>query len=327
MLDGSVGRQRDAGTVTAAGAHTTISLGGGLSLLLSGSWRSGSSEAGVTGFALLSWSAGPRTTALGSAQAGPHGVTADVSAQRSVSVGPGYGYRIDAKTGGGSPSTGLAEVSWQTEHGRYDGRVDGGTGPTAVASATAAGGIVLIGGRAFATRPVQGAFALVRVGVPGVRAYAENQEVGSTDGSGDVLVPSLMPHYANRLSIAASDVPLDYEIGRLELLVAPPRKGGAVTRFEVAPIRAVVGRLLVDDRARSATAEYADLTLQTPGGKVGAPTTGDGRFFLERVPPGQYEAELLGAKGSARCSIVIPDATGLRDLGDVACTSSEAAPR
>ena len=52
----------------------------------------------------------------------------------------------------------------------------------------ASGSIVGIGGRLFATRPVDQSFALVRVpGVPDVRAYLSNQEIGRTNGHGDLF--------------------------------------------------------------------------------------------------------------------------------------------
>ena len=68
---------------------------------------------------------------------------------------------------------------------------------------------------------VEQSFALVQVGdVPGVRTYLENQPMGSTDGSGKILVPSLGAFRANRISIADGDVPIDRTILSRELLVA-----------------------------------------------------------------------------------------------------------
>ena len=59
--------------------------------------------------------------------------------------------------------------------------------------------------------PVGQSFALLRVpGVKGVEGFSSNQPIGRTNGSGDLLVPEILPYYGNRLSIADTDVPLDY---------------------------------------------------------------------------------------------------------------------
>ena len=125
------------------------------------------------------------------------------------------------------------ELEYQTRFGRYDvlqQHVDG----QAVTTVNASGSIVGIGGRVFASRPVEQSFALVRVpGVSHVRAFMSNQEVGQTDGNGNLLVPNLLPYYGNHLSIADVDVPLDLSIGASEMTLAPPYRGGAVALFPV----------------------------------------------------------------------------------------------
>ena len=50
-------------------------------------------------------------------------------------------------------------------------------------------------------------------------------------------------------SIDGTDLPLDYDIGRTEELVATSLRGGAAVRFEVRRVQAVTGQIETDDRA------------------------------------------------------------------------------
>jgi outer membrane usher protein len=170
----------------------------------------------------------------------------------------------------------------------------------------------------FATRPVEEAYALVRVGVPGVTAYLENQEAGVTDDQGDLLVPALLARYSNRLSIRAADIPMDYEVGKVEQRVAPARKGGMVVRFDVTPIRAVLGRLrLPGDEGR--VPGGGELVVVQDGGEIRAATTSDGRFFLEGARPGPHDAEVIWRGGTCRVTIVVPEKAGVQDVGTSTC--------
>src|ERR1035437_6312172 len=95
--------------------------------------------------------------------------------------------------------------------------------------ASAAGGLVVIGGGVHPTRPVNDSFALVRVPeVGGVRTYLNNQEIGRTDRHGNVLISNLLPYYANRVAISDQDVPIDRDVQTIEQSVAPPFRGGAL---------------------------------------------------------------------------------------------------
>src|ERR1700687_4599161 len=111
------------------------------------------------------------------------------------------------------------------------------------------GGIAAIGGGLYATRPLQQGFALIQVpGVEGVRGYFENQEVGRTNSSGNLLVPNMLPYYGDGLSIADRDVPIGYGIGKLREVVAVPNHGGAVVRFDVARVESVTGTMRAGSR-------------------------------------------------------------------------------
>jgi len=322
-LELSGSRWRDAGELAAVTARANLGLGSSLALLVSGTTTLQGRTAGFVGQVLLSWAAGARTTAQLSTRAGTGGAGATLGAQRALPLGSGYGYRVEANAGA-PQSQGRADLQWQTQYGRYEAdlqQTEAGRG----GSLSAAGGAVLIGGRAFLTRAVETSFGLMRVGVPGVHGYLENQEVGVTDGKGDLLVPSLQPRYANRLRIRASDISMDYDVGKLELLLAPPFKGGAIASFDVKPIRGVMGRLEVERGGKLEVPAHAALEVKQGAESLLVPTTSDGRFFLDRVAPGPHAAEIASPGGTCRFTLDVPDGPGIQDLGAVRCVADATA--
>src|SRR5207245_10316865 len=117
---------------------------------------------------------------------------------------------------------------------------DGGT-------VTAAGALVLVEGNVMASRPVREGFALIQVpGLEGVRGFLNNQEIGRTDGGGNLLIPALQPYYGNRLRIGDADIPIDYQIGAIEKVVATTARGGALVSFDVHRRPSVKELLLVE---------------------------------------------------------------------------------
>jgi outer membrane usher protein len=318
-IDLTGARWRDVGDSASATLRADLALGMGLTLLASVTQTVGGPTPGTSGMFTLSWSIGDRTTAQASALTSATGPAALAAVARTLPVGSGYGYRVEGEAGAvGSRGSGLFQ--YQTGFGRYEAQVDQyGTDTQGIVRA--AGGIVIAGDRIFATRPVEEAYALLRVGVPGVTAYLENQEVGVTDDHGDVLVPSLLARYANRVSIRAADIPMEYEVGKVEQLVAPSRRGGMVVRFDVTPIRAVVGRLRIDGDAARAPGG-GELVVVQDGAELRAATTSDGRFFLEGARPGAYAAEVSWRGGTCRARLVVPERPGVQDLGDMNCDPS-----
>lgn len=317
-LDLSGARWRDVGNSASATLRADLALGLGLTLLASVTQTVGGPAAGPSGMLTICWSIGDRTTAQASAVGSATGPAGLAAVARTLPVGSGYGYRVEGEAGTvGSRGSGLFQ--YQTGFGRYEAQVDQ-FGASTQAAVRAAGGIVIAGDRIFATRPVEEAYALLRVGVPGVTAYVENQEVGVTDAQGDILVPSLLARYSNRVSIRAADIPMDYEVGKVEQQVAPARRGGMVVRFDVNPIRAVVGRLRLDGEG-SGTPGGGELVVLQDGAELRAATTADGRFFLEGARPGPHTALVTWRGGTCRASIVIPEKPGLQDLGERTCDS------
>jgi outer membrane usher protein len=326
-LDLAASRWRDAPESATATLRATLSLGEGWSVMASVGHTVGGTMAGPSGMLSVTWALGNRTTAQAAAGGSTAGATGSASVARALPVGPGYGYRVAADAGSATlASMGPAAVGaaglfqYQTGFGRYEADV-ARTGAGVTGAVRAAGGVVFAGDRVLAARPVEEAYALVRVGVPGVTAYLENQEVGVTDGHGDVLVPALLARYANRLSIRVSDIPMDYDVGKVERIVAPMRKSGVVVRFDVTPIRAVTGRLRLETpgAVQEGVPGGGELVLLQDGEELRAPTSSEGRFFLQGARPGRHVAEVTWRGGTCRVTLEVPEKPGLQDLGVAGC--------
>ena len=296
---------------TRLGAQATLSAG--LSRI-----REAGTPASFVGTVALLYSFGSRTLGHAGSSARDSGVGAEAGLQRSIPIGEGIGYQVRTAMDPDGTGSGTGFLQAQGAHGIVSGtynrfgRSDGG-------SATVAGSLVAVGGDLFTSRPVQQGYALMQVpGVGGVRGFLNDQEIGRTDGSGNLLVPEMQPYYANRLSLAPDDLPLDYVVGKPHEQVATTFRGGAVVRFEAHRIQAVSGTVKV----REAVPAYGELTVSGAGDFVqSSPIGAQGQFFLERMRPGSYHAAVEYAAGSCSFDLDVPKADAAQiDVGALVCT-------
>jgi outer membrane usher protein len=246
--------------------------------------------------------------------------------QRPLPLGPGYGYRARVATGATDEIDGTAQG--QTGFGRYEASAMRISGQTTT-SVSAAGGVVALGGNVYATRPVQQSFGVIHVpGAAGVRGYLNNQEVGRTDENGDLLVPELIPYYGNRLAIADEDLPLDFRVGKTEVLLAPPLRGGAVAHFDIERVKIVVGSVGLDvGSGRVVSPSFGQMTVRIGLANTSSPLGRGGEFYFENLRPGRFAAEVDSATGSCRFELEVPAGeNAFVDLGRVRCAGQAAAP-
>jgi outer membrane usher protein len=208
-------------------------------------------------------------------------------------------------------------VQAQSSYGQYQAEYHR-NGDTNTGLLQASGGVVLIGGNAFLSRPVQSGFALIQVpGVEGVRGFLNNQEMGRTDSHGNLLIPALAPYYGNKLRIEGTDVPMDYEIGNLEQVVATPLRGGAKVIFDVKRSQSVAGLLQVDGGKAPA---HGELRIDYKGGHADSPVAEDGRFWLDNVPPGKHHGLVEFKDGFCNVELTVPVSRDrFLDVGAVRC--------
>ena len=240
-----------------------------------------------------------------------------IELQQPLSTGAGIGYRVRGDIESGSLD---ADVRAQTGSGRYELLHTDLNGSRSTLL-TASGGVTLIGRSVTFTRPVQDSYALVRVpGVPGVRVYSNNLEVGRTNARGNLLVPALLANYANRLSISDEDVPVDRAVPDGEQRVAPPWRGGALVTFGSAPIRAWSGDVAIDQDGTSMVPAFGRLTVTNGGATYESPIGRHGEVLFEELPIGSYVATIqhLGNTCTFSLTVAAPDDRA-RTLGHLVC--------
>ncbi len=102
---------------------------------------------------------------------------------------------------------------------------------TAALRAEARGAVGWIGPHVFAGRAIQGAFALVDTGAPGVAVTRDRLPVGQSGPDGLILAANLRANDVNLIGIDADTLPLDRAPSVLTHRAAPAEGAGAIVRF------------------------------------------------------------------------------------------------
>jgi outer membrane usher protein len=166
-----------------------------------------------------------------------------LSIQRNLPLGEGFGYRLRASDQGPRQ----AGIDYQNRYGTYSAEVAQSEGQTGE-RISVRGGVGFIGSNVFLSRTIDESFGLVRLpGYPDVRVYSENQEIGRTDASGELIVPRLLPYQKNTVRIEQADLPFDAEFDVLARDVIPYARSGIVVEFAVKPSRGAMIRIMQDD--------------------------------------------------------------------------------
>ena len=279
----------------------------------------------VTGFAGL-------TLPLGStvAQARYFNVdglsNASMEIGHSISQGTGLGYDFAGQLAQGSASawdaSGNAQLEYHGTRGIYSalGAYDLGQEQFS-GSLSAAGSLLWIPGGLFLTRPIRDGFTVVKApGVSGLRIDASDEPSGTTDASGVMVVPEVSSNVENRISIEQENLPIDYQITRVDAYISPPFRGGGVVRFQAQKLHAFTGRIFIVDAGKRTPAEYAGLEIHIPGQSVSTVIGQDGDFYLENIPPGTYEARVVLKRAVYSLALTIPQSPDtIIDLGELEC--------
>ena len=277
------------------------------------------------GFLLVNHFFANRTTgAVSYRQSGKEPV-GGVQVQRPVALGQDYGYLVDLQAG--AINRAFVQGEYQTQWGRYAVSYEHFEGKNEVVL-NASGGFVVMGGSVLPTRAVSESYGLIQVpGVKGVRGYLNNWEVGKTNRKGNLLVPDLLQYYGNPLSINDKDVPMTYDLDKVQALVAAPFRGGAKARFEIVRVTLVTGKVVMESEGKELIPSFGEITVLAHGEELSSPLGRDGEFYFDKAPvAGRYPARIEHEDGSCKFELVFgpadePDQEEVRmmNLGTVRC--------
>jgi len=302
-------------------SYTAQSQGDGvMARVVSGNYSASLARAGtISAFAMLAEGAGMHDLRVGASWTLALGLRGSVSVRGdsdgaamewrgSPPAGPGWGYRFNVERG--RREMALGSVQWRGAVGDADLQVAQAQGQSA-ARLLANGSLIWSNGQWRATRAMGDGFALVRVpGQANVRVYRENQEVGRTGADGTLLVTGLMPYQANRIGIAASDLPITSALEDTSQTVVPRMRGAALVQFrsEIAPSARM--RVMLAD----GTPLAAGTSLTAGKGLMAGQGDGDmfvgygGEVFIAQFNPG---GRLYAQTPAGVCVVNLPsDAVG-----------------
>ncbi len=241
---------------------------------------------------------------------------ADVS--QPLGRGEGFGYHVSGAVS--DQPRAQATGQYQGAHGLYGVTAEVAPGQQHLTLEAAGALVAVAGAGVFATRPIQDSFAVIRVpGIAGVRGYLDNQEVGRTNGAGNLLLPALLPYYGNRLRIEEQDLPLDYGVPATEQVIAPTFRGGSLALFSVARVHFFRGKLTIKGGAR-AVPSFGELSVQSGKKTIVSPLARNGAFELEDLATGDHPATVTYQGGECAFTLRIPESLEhIVDLGSISC--------
>ena len=249
-------------------------------------------------------------------RAGDGTVSATAHASQAAPSGTGLGWylrasdsRAAAVSGGVNYNATLAELSAEAQAGR-DGRTD--------VRFAARGSLGYAVGLAFATRPLgRQSFAVVKVGdEEGVPVLRSHQVVAHTNNRGLALVPGLLPYEQNVIAIDTTELPLDAEVGHLQLRLTPFARSAAVADFAYRRRRSALLVLVQAD----GNPVPAGARVTFAGAGAPAAVAHRGEVYLEGLPAA---ADVDVRWGERRCAVRVSLDDALRDtvprLGPLTC--------
>lgn len=239
---------------------------------------------------------------------------ASIRVQRSLPQGDGIGYRLG--TGLADSDRREAAIAYQNDYGTYGAEAGQLQGEMSYRG-TASGGIALLGTDAFLSRRIDNSFAVVHVpGYADVNIYRDNQPIARTNAHGVALVSRLRPYEVNSVRIEQADLPLDAQIGALQLDAIPYLRSGVLVAFPVKRSRGAVFTLVLDDGAAVPAGAVAKIAGQPEEFPVGL----RGEIYVVGLDAAnRLEVSWRGHS----CSIDVPfpeSSDPLPDLGTFKCS-------
>ena len=187
----------------------------------------------------------------------------------------------------------------------------------------AAGAVASVGGRFGLSRPIFDSYGIAKVDeLPGIRVYANFQEVGRTDADGIVFIPRLASYFDNPVSIEQKDLPIAYGVPQVRRTVVPALRSGVFIDFEARRVFAVKGRLLARRNDREVPFGGALGSVTVGGRHLEVFTSEDGSFYVDQVGAGAYTGSAESGEGKCEFRLVVPQSDEVvLDLGTIACNA------
>lgn len=214
----------------------------------------------------------------------------------------------------------FGQVQYKSLHGLFSGGVDSGGGVT-TGRAEALGAISVVDRRCFLSNAIYDSFAIVDTRpLTHVEVLQENRDVGSTGGSGRLLVPDMRSFELNHIAVETTGLPADVSINDPARAMRPQDRSGVVVKI---PIKFSHGALLLlVDAFGKPIPPGSSATLRATG--VAVPVGYDGQAYVEDLSSSN-ELTVEQPDGR-RCTVMFayhPVPREIPDIGPLRCVEQK----
>lgn len=226
--------------------------------------------------------------------------------QKSPPVGEGFGYRANLEYS----RTDAAETTTFNPFGQYNGpygiystdaTLQWLNGDSAQRlNANAAGSLLYSGGFVGLSRPVSDSFSFVFAdGLADVKVLLNNQEIGTTDRSGQMIIPTMSSYHLNQVAIDSGNISMDYSMSGVNANISPSPWGGSCLSFGVVELKAVTGMLTAIKDGESKPVEFHEVSMAVGNRVLKFPTGKGGEFYFENTFPEELKQATTNAQNCA----------------------------
>jgi outer membrane usher protein len=234
---------------------------------------------------------------------------------RPLPIGTGYGYNLNATTNSGNTQNYQAEFSAQNNTATYTANVASQSNNQGYRGGVK-GGVVYLDGHSYLTRQMTNSFAVVQTGIPNIHVYSFNQDIGTTDRNGNILLPNLNPYQNNHITVEPKDFPLNTTIDTTEMDVLPYYRSGKIVKFPVKVTRNALLTVLDQSGKLLPSGVTALINAQSIPFSMGE----DGQLFLAGMDEKNKITVHVSEEQTCQFDVTYPKTTNpLPDLGSYVC--------
>ena len=303
----------------------SVALSRGVSLLVTAG-TSATQGRSQRDFSVFLFRSAPRNSSLptvnASLQSNGPTVRSALELQRVAAPAGGVGYDVTGYDSGPMVSNG--RIAARSPVGNVDvdyGLTRGGplTGNVAVS-----GAIAFAGRYAHLSQPISDSFAIVNVaGGERVKVLLDNQDAGTTDRHGVLVIPNLPSYSAQRIRIERDDGPVNLGLSNADRRLMVASRHGGFAQFSASVVTAVIGTVSVSGIGGNVIPTFGQLSLQVGEKRVTSELDRDGHFYLEDVTAGSHDAVIRYGGGECRFTMEIPHTTRIEaNIGAFTCARS-----
>ena len=303
----------------------SVALRGGVSLLVTAG-SSATLGRAQRDFSVFLFRSAPQNSYLptvnASFQSDGSTVRKAVELQRVPMPAGGVGYDLTGYDSG--PMLANGQIVARSPVGNVDLDYGVTRGGPLTANVAVSGAIAFAGRFAHLAQPISDSFAIVNVvGGERVKVLLDNQDAGTTDRNGVLVIPNMPSYSAQRIRIERDGGPVNLGLSNADRHLMVASRHGGLAQFSAAVVTAVIGTVGVSGIGGRVTPSFGQLSLESNGKTVTSELDRDGHFYLENVTAGSHAAVILYGGGECRFTMEIPRVTRIEaDIGAFTCARS-----